>query len=265
MLFQSSSRNSIRNKFILVLVFASIVFSSCLGRKEIEYFQKPSDSGTSYDTLKTKNAYEPKIQTNDQLQIQVASINPEAARFFNPSDNTGGNTDVALTTYMVDLNGEIEIPLVGKMKIAGMTTREFRDELRIKLEKYLQSPTVRVNYNSYKVTVLGEVNHPGLYQAANEKLTITDAIGLAGDLTIYGNRKQVMLIREEKGQKSFFTIDLTKRDIFESDLHFMHPGDILYIPAGKGRIASADNFYRIVPIVLSTFTFIILIIRLNLN
>ncbi|MBL0340968.1 MAG: SLBB domain-containing protein [Bacteroidetes bacterium] len=146
-----------------------------------------------------------------------------------------------------------------------MTTREFRDDLRLKLEKYLQSPTVRVTYNSYKVTVLGEVNAPGLYQASNEKLTITDAIGLAGDLTIFGDRKKVMLIREDKGKKSFNAIDLTKRDLFKSEYYYMHPGDILYIPAGKGRIASADTFYRIAPIVISSLTLLVLIARLQVN
>jgi polysaccharide biosynthesis/export protein len=245
------------NKHSLLLVFSFLVLSSCVTRKEIDYFQQPDQEEGTVTMLPV---FEPVIKTNDILTIQVASINAEAAKFFNPSDNPDGASDPRLTAYLVDLNGEIEIPLVGKMKVAGLTTRMIRDSLRTKLEKYLQSPTVRVNFDSYSVTVLGEVKVPGMYYAKSEKFTITDALGFAGDLSIFGDRKKVMIIREQNGKKEFMTIDLTKRDIFNSPYYYLHPGDVVYVPAGKGRIASADTFYRIAPIALSVMTLIVLIL-----
>ncbi len=261
------SKTAFRKLNIFPIALVSILFllSSCLSRKETTYFQKIDKKNATEDTLSLQPIFEPKIQKNDILQIQVASINPEAASFFNPTDNINGTPEANLTSYMVDLNGEIEIPLVGKIKVEGMTTREFRDVLRIKLEKYLQSPTVRVNYSSFKVTLLGEVLQPGLYQATNEKLTLTEALGLAGDLTIYGDRKNILLIRDHEGTKSFNYINLTNRDIFKSELFYVHPGDVIYVPPGKGKVASADAFYRLAPIILSSLTLLVLIARLNIK
>ena len=247
------------NNWSLIFVIFSLLFTSCLNRKEVDYFQTTEDSRPGSDTVYTKDVFEPIIQTNDILRIQVASINAEAARFFNPAQDVSGEEASNLTHYLVDLNGDIEIPLVGKLKVAGLTTRQIRDTLRLKLEKYLESPTVRVHFSSYTVSVLGEVKLPGQYAASSEKFTLTDALGFAGDLTIFGDRKKIMLIRENDGKKEFNTIDLTKRDIFKSELFYLHPGDVIYVPAGKGRIASADAFYRIAPLVLSTLTLMVLI------
>lgn len=259
MRFKINPKSGNHNNLIVAFVLIPLIFSSCLNRKEVDYFQTKQEARPATDTLSMMEVFEPIIQTNDILQIEVASINTEAAKFFNPADNVSGEQASTLTSYLVDLNGDIEIPLVGKMKVSGLTTRQIRDTLRLKLEKYLQSPTVRVNFNSYKITVLGEVKLPGQYQASSEKFTITDALGFAGDLTIYGDRKSVMLIRERNGKKEFSTIDLTTRDIFKSDLYYLHPGDVIYVPAGKGRLASADAFYRIAPLVLSALTLIVLI------
>jgi len=251
-----------RSNISIALIVLSLLFSSCLSRKKYDYFQ--SDSLQGSEAIALSAVYEPKIESNDILSIQVASINPDATKFFNPSDNTTGSTDSRLTSYLVDMNGDIEMPLIGKIKVAGLTTREIRDTLRIKLEKYLESPTLKVNFESFKVTILGEVKAPGLYNVLNEKISITDALGLAGDLTIFGDRQKVMVIRERSGKKEFHYIDLTTRDIFKSEIFYLHPGDVVYVAAGKGRIASADAFYRITPLVISALTLLTLIyIRIN--
>jgi polysaccharide biosynthesis/export protein len=254
---------NIFNRRLPVFVFIALFFSSCLSRKNYDYFQ--SDASTNQNTVALSSVYEPKVMSNDILNIQVASINPDASKFFNPSDQTpGAPVDSRLTSYLVDLNGEIEMPLIGKIKVAGLTTREIRDTLRLRLEKYLESPTLKVNFESFKVTILGEVKMPGLYNVLNEKISITDALGMAGDLTIYGDRQQVMIVRERDDKKEFHYADLTKRDVFTSDVFYLHPGDVVYVPAGKGRIAAADTFYRIAPLVISTLTLLSLIFfRIN--
>lgn len=245
---------------IVLLLFMLFIMSSCLNRKEVDYFQKDPDARPSADAIELPPTFEPKIEHNDILGIHIASINPEAASFFNPSQKADGTSSTDMTNYLVDANGEIEMPLLGKVKVAGLSTREIRELLRQKLEKFLQSPTVRVYMESYKVTILGEVKVPGVYSVRNEKLSLTDAIGLAGDLTIYGDRKSVMVIRDQNGKKTFNQLDLTTRDIFKSDFYYMRPGDVIYVAAGKGRIASADAFYRIAPIVISGLTLITLLV-----
>lgn len=250
--------------YISLLLFVMLTFTSCLNRKHTDYFQKDADARGNLDTLKTPDVFEPKIEANDILAIHISSINAEAASFFNPAQSVTGEAGTEMTNYLVDLKGEIEIPLVGKLKVQGQSTREVREELRQKLVKYLQDPSVRIYLESFKVTLLGEVKLPGVYQVKNEKLTLPDALGLAGDMTIFGDRKAVMVIRNIKGQKIFSTIDLTTREVFQSEFYYLRPGDVVYVAAGKGRLASADAFYRIAPIVISALSLIaILATRVN--
>ena len=241
---------------IMAAILLLTLATSCVSRKEIDYFQA-SDSARS--TIGLPGAYEPLIQANDMLEIRVTSINPEAASFFNPGVSEGGQTANTGTEYLVDKAGNIDVPLVGTIHAAGLSTTAIRDTLKTRLEKYLQSPTVNVAYRNFKITVLGEVKMPGVYYIQNEKASMPEVLGLAGDLTIYGDRKQVMLIREENGNKQFITIDLTTRDMFGASYYYLRPNDIIYVPAGKGRIASSDTFYRIAPLVISFLTLLTLI------
>lgn len=215
------------------------------------------------DVISMNSVQDPLVQPYDLINIQVTSVNPEAARFFNPATQSLGEDTGVPTSYMVDSLGEIEMPVIGKVKVSGMSTRTIRDTLRTRLEKFLQNPTLQVYFASFNVTLLGEVKLPGMYNSKTEKLTITDALGMAGDLTIYGDRKKVMLIRESGGKKMLSNIDLTKRDVFTSPSYYLRPGDIIYVPAGKGRLASADSFYRVAPLVISTLTLISLILYRN--
>ncbi|MBL7913705.1 MAG: polysaccharide export protein [Bacteroidia bacterium] len=253
-----------KSGYFSLLLFVLMFLSSCLNRKHTDYFQKDTEARKNMDTLSMPEVFEPKIEPNDILAIHISSINAEAASFFNPAQSNAGEAGTEMTNYLVDLKGEIEIPLVGKLKVQGQSTREVREALRQKLEKYLQDPSVRIYLESFKVTLLGEVKLPGVYQVKNEKLTLPDALGLAGDMTIYGDRKSVMVIRNVKGQKVFSSIDLTTRDIFQSEYYYLRPGDVVYVAAGKGRLASADAFYRIAPLVISALSLIaILATRVN--
>jgi polysaccharide export outer membrane protein len=245
--------------FYMAFLFTTLLslFSSCVSRKEIEYFQLAEDSVQQSLTL--PQAFEPLIQVSDLLEIRVTSINPEAALFFNPGIAEGGTTANEGTEYLVDRDGNIEMPLVGKIKVAGYSTATIRDTLRSRLDKYLQTTTVNVHFKNYKITILGEVKIPGVYVLPNEKATLPEVLGLAGDVTIYGDRKQVMVIREVNGKKEFGTLDLTTREVFTSPYYYLRPNDLIYIAPGKGRIASTDTFYRIAPLVISFLTLLTLI------
>ena len=132
--------------------------------------------------------------------------------------------------------------------------------VKTKLDKYLQNPSVRIYFENYKVTLLGEVTRPGVYKIPNEKVTLPEAIGLAGDLTIFGNRKKVMLIRDIDGEKNFISIDLTSRDLFNSQYYYLHSNDLLYVEPVSGKVSNSDNFYKIVPIAVSAVTLIIVVL-----
>lgn len=218
-------------------------------RKDISYFQDVTDS---LSIQKITRDFEAVIQAGDILSIHVTSLSKEASSFFNIVGENG-DQQVA-NTYLVDPSGNIEIPLIGTVKVAGISSQVAKFLIKQKLEKYLTNPTVNLRIRNFKVTVLGEVKAPGVYTIPNEKITLIEAIGLAGDLTIFGKRVDVLVIREENGERKFFKVDLRSKSFFESDFYYLHSNDIVYVEPGKGKIASADAWYRILPIVFSGLT-----------
>lgn len=258
---------------INLLIFLALSFASCRGTKDVTYFQEGRESSGNdrvvfpnfdKDAKPKIPTFEAIIQPNDILSIYVSSLSPEATAFFNET-NTPDQSNSAFTTrtsvgYMVDATGFIEMPLIGKVKVGGLTTKVARDTLTHRLEAFLQSPTVRIYYENFRVTILGEVARPGVFTVTNEKLSLTEALGMAGDLTVFGDRKRVTLIREENDEKKFVQIDLTSRDLFQSPYYYLHSNDVLYIEPVKARVAQADNFYRVAPIVMSTLTLIAVLV-----
>lgn len=218
-------------------------------RKDISYFQDISDS---ISLQKITQDFQAVIQEGDILSIHVTSLSPEASSFFNVVGENG-DQQVA-NTYLVDASGEIEMPLIGAVKVEGKTSQEAKLAIKQKLDKYLTSPTVNLRIRNFKVTVLGEVKAPGVYTIPNEKITLIEAIGLAGDLTIFGKRVDVLVIREVENERKFYKIDLRSKALFASDVYYLHSNDIVYVEPGKGKIASADAWYRILPIVFSGLT-----------
>ncbi len=260
---------------ICLLLFIVSLFFSCRSQKDVIYFQE-SPSSASKSRISFKNfpeendeskiqTYEPVIRSNDILKIYVSSINREASSFFNPLMNPDSKVDdPSAFGYLVDAKGFIEMPLIGQIKVSGLTVNAIRDTVKQKLSKYLENPTVRIIFDNFKVSVLGEVNRPGVYVVQNERLTLPEALGLAGDLTIFGNRRNILVIREDEGKREFSRVDLTLREIFKNPFYFLHPNDVIYIEPVKSKTAVSDNFYRIFPIVISSITLIsILLIRFN--
>lgn len=262
--------------FLIATLMLSMLFS-CRHVRDVAYFQEgnmdqnkvvypnfPQDGKT-----KVQN-YEAIIQPNDILSIYVSSLSKEASAFFNETQTqTAGGSSYSTQTavgYLVDVSGFITMPLIGKIKLAGLTSQVARDTIEHRLENFLQGPSVRIYFENFRVTLLGEVQRPGVYNVTNEKLSIPEAIGLAGDLTIFGNRKKVMLIRELNGEKNFLTIDMTSRDLFNSPYYYLHSNDVLYIEPVSAKVSASDNFYRVVPLVVSTITLIVVVLtRIVLN
>jgi polysaccharide biosynthesis/export protein len=161
--------------------------------------------------------------------------------------------------YLVDASGTIEFPLLGTVKIAGLTTSQARDTLINKLKFYLKEPTVNVRFLNYRISVMGEVLHPGVYVIPNETITLPEALSLAGDLTIFGKRENVLVIRDENGKKVFGRIDLNSREVFSSPYYYLHVSDLVYVEPNKGRVAQTDRTYQLLPVVLSALSFLSII------
>ena len=253
--------------------------NACRPVSEVAYFQPDDKKEKSSPKLLPQQAasipsqYEYHIRPGDILAIYVSSLSPEASSFFNTiapieRNEQGGASSFSTRTdigYLVDANGHIDLPLVGKVTIAGLSTSQAKDTLTSRLEKFLQSASVRIYIQNFRITILGEVNRPGVFNVTNEKISIPEAMGMAGDLNIFADRKGITLIRETGNAKEYFPIDLTQRELFNSPQYQLQSGDIIYVPPVKGRVAQSDNFYRVAPLILSAITLIAVVATRVIN
>lgn len=243
-----------------IFYFSLVILFSCTSQKKIVYFQAPE----GFDSVMTfkDTGYVALIQPNDILNIFVASISAEASQYFNYSDNPNDDNSMA-SGYLVDSYGKIQMPLVGELTLAGLTSAAARDTIIKKLEKYIITPSVKLSIRNYRVTVIGEVSHPGVFSVPNERLTLPEALALAGDLTVYSNRENIKVVREINGRKEFATIDLTSRDLFNSPYYYLHCNDIIYVEPMKNKRFLTQNYYRVLPVIFGGFAAMVAIFQLT--
>ena len=251
--------------YISIIVFISLN-SSCVNSKKLLYF-----STLSNDTLMASNMPPASvIQANDVLGITVSSPNPEASVIFNASMSSTSIPTVsgatgALTNsygYLVSQEGYINFPMLGGIKAAGLTKEQLKGLITHQLieKKLLIEPIVSINYMNFKVTVLGEVGKPSVINVPTEKISILEAIGLAGDLTIFAKRSNVLLIREENGQKITRRLDLNSSDLFTSGFYYLKSNDVVYVEPGKTKIASTSRASQWIPIVFGGLSFAVIVV-----
>ncbi|GAA4328967.1 polysaccharide biosynthesis/export family protein [Flaviaesturariibacter amylovorans] len=234
-------------------------FCSCVNTKKVTYL----NDVPAHLVMNAPPIIEQRIAPSDILNIQVTSPNPEATAIFNaPGVTTVAGTNNQQTTgYLVDSDGYLQFPLVGRIRAAGLTKKEFTDTLRNQLidKKLLLDPVVAVRFLNFRVTVLGEVARPTVVPVPNEKISLLEAIGMAGDLTIFGRRDNILLIREEGGQRTMHRINLNSKDLFSSEYYYLRNGDIVYAEPNKAKVASATNSRQLLPIILSGLSFVAII------
>ena len=227
-------------KNYLILFVSVLLLCSCASTKNVPYFQNADQVILEQSRL----LYDAKIMPKDILSITVSTVNPEAAKPFNLSvPTTYSNSNLttysygSLQTYLVDNEGHIDFPIVGSMKVGGLTKNECEKMVRDKIMPYLnknENPIVTVRMINYKISVLGEVNKPGMFTVSNEKINILEALAQAGDLTIYGVRDKVKLIREDaSGQKEIHTLNLNDANIINSPYYYLQQNDIVYVEPNK--------------------------------
>lgn len=240
----------------IVPIAMLILASSCGNIKNATYFNETKEARFDY----VFESLDPVLRPNDMLSISVSSINPEAAEIFNVSNistvqsSTVSGTTAQVSGYLVDQDGFIRFPVLGKLKASGKTKKLLREEITNELEnrKLLLEPIVDIRYLNFKVSVLGEVKNPAVLTIPDEKISLLEALGLAGDITIYGKRDNVVLIREEEnGVKQFNRIDLTTDEIFNSPFYYLKPNDIVYVEPINAKIAETSQVARWIPVILS--------------
>lgn len=229
----------------IVVGLSLVLLTSCRTSEQITYFQDIAQNRSGQLT-EQDISYETKICPDNQLSIFVSSIDPNSVAVFNlplTSYLSPGETTVSATptiqTYLVDANGYIEFPVLGKIKAAGKTRSELAEYLKVKISAYAKSPIVSIKIQNFKISILGEVKSPGTRTISNERISILDAIGMAGDLTLYGERTNVLIIRDNNGKKEYQRLDLTSSEIFTSPYYYLQQNDIIYVDPNKARISNA--------------------------
>ncbi|KGO87459.1 hypothetical protein Q765_07275 [Flavobacterium rivuli WB 3.3-2 = DSM 21788] len=248
-------------KKITVLFLIAIALTSCVSRKKIVYFQNVSSL--------SDNNYEPKVQPDDEVLIivNVTSPNEALAAPFNQSSvvnltpGAGAGQSGEGRTYRVDKDGFIQLPLVGSIKLGGLSRQQALEELNKEVKKYISNPIITLRVTNFKFTVLGEVKLPGTYTYPGERLTLPEALGLAGDLTVYGKRNNVLVIRDLSGKKTYNYIDLTKVDFMQSEFYYLSQNDLIYIEPNKTAVNSSATG-RDLTIAISSLSVIIAIISI---
>lgn len=230
------------------LLFA-ILLGSCSVKNIVYFNDLPADS------LKVMKAgadfTEPVIQADDILSITIQTLDPTTSSVVNQAEavqavgaSSASNVgNQVISGFLVDKDGYVHMTLLGKVKVLGLTTYQARELITKKASEFYRNPTVQVRFANYKITVLGEVMRPAAYTVPNEKVTVLDALGLAGDLTIYGKRENVLLVREENGKKAMVRLNLNDSDIFQSPYYYLRQNDVIYVEPGKAK-AAANNAAR---------------------
>ncbi len=216
-----------------------ILMAGCNNYRKVIYFQDLDR--TTIRTEEISNYSPLLIQTEDILAINVASMNPEASAVFSfssgsstPGGGSGGSE------YLVDQKGMIHFPLLGSIKVTGYTTAALREEIQKKLLFYLKEPIVNIRLVNFKVSVIGDVSNPGVYQIVNEKITIPEVLSMAGDLNVTARRNNIILIREQDGTRKYVPVDLT-RNLFKSQYYYLKNNDLIYVQPDRSKVSSGAS------------------------
>lgn len=255
----------------LMIISLALTLGSCVKHRELINFNQ----GPAFPNGPASMITAPPIviQPDDLLSVQVFVSGLDPTQAVAPF-NLGGSSenrqnDNAGAGYLVDPNGNINYPGLGTLHLQGLTIGGARDTIAARLKAYLKDPIVSIRFLNFKYTILGEVQSPNTYSVNSERLTILEAVGSAGDLTEYANRTNILVIREQNGQREFGRLNLQDRGIFMSPYFYLRPNDVIYVEPIPARVGTvSDKFNRVLPYISAGITvvnLIIIISRLNGN
>ncbi|HYK77517.1 MAG TPA: polysaccharide biosynthesis/export family protein [Daejeonella sp.] len=236
---------SLYTSFLICL----ILFSSCGAQRNLVYFSEstPKFSPKTNDPAPAFAGAEIKVQPNDLLKISVTSLSAESNALFNPPTN--GSVNVG---YKVDRQGMINFPVLGQVKLEGLTLEQAQLKMASELNKYVKDPIVNAQFLNFKITVIGEVNRPSSFTIDNEKVNLLEALGMAGDMTVFGKRENVLVIRENGAERTMARVNLNKREVLNSPYFYLKQNDIVYVEPVKSKNTQNVRNSVIFPIISTT-------------
>lgn len=257
-------------KYLLLFsITALMLTTSCANRKNMTYFQK----GEFDSIVESAELYEMKFRKGDFLQILVSGATPEAVAIFNPLPNSAlretysgayHHDNPQTMGYVIDNEGNINFPVIGKIPAGGKTKLELEKALLEELEGHIDLPVINIRLRNFKISVLGDVSKPGTFTIASERITLPEALGIAGDLNITGRRKNILVIRETDGVKKQFRIDLTKNEVFDSPVYYLQQNDVVYVEPNQAKM-NTSKFSPVYSILISVSSLIITTVVLITN
>jgi polysaccharide biosynthesis/export protein len=239
-------------RFIIVLGLLPLFLCvSCTSTKKIAYFGDARDS----EVRAVLGTVEAPIQKNDILNITISSLSPK-------DDVEYNRTDLTSKGYLVNGDGNIQLPKLGNIKAEGLTKKQLTANITaaVAARKELLNPIVEIRHLNFEVTVLGEVANPTVINVPSEQISLVKALGLAGDLTIYGKRDNILLIREEDGKRMTRHININSADFLNSEYYYLKHNDVIYVEPNKSKVASTDRAQTIIPVVLSSISILVLVL-----
>ncbi len=260
------NRQQMKMLFALLLV---VLTFSCKAPKDIVYFQESEN----LEQITSSNRFIATYKPQDIISIKVSAPDVDTAIPFNAGAISLSSENGALTTsnvssspaYLVDANGMIEFPVLGTLTVGGLSSVEVKEMIKEKLKVYINDPIVSVQLENFKITILGEVRNPGPITIANERITLIEALGIAGDLDIQGKRTNITVIREENNTQTIHKVDLTSKEVFNSPVYYLAQNDIVYVEpnASKAKTSKNSNWTRTLTSVTSVLGIIISVIAIT--
>lgn len=234
-----------KGRLLPIVCFLGIL-SACSVPKDVAYFQG-IDRLTPADLERMDHTYSATVAEDDLLTITVTAWNTTVVTPFNPppfaymtQGETNVSADTKLTTYLVDKEGNINFPVLGKVRAAGLTKGQLTDELQTRIRQYVEGAMVHVQIVNFKITILGEVSRPGSINIRNDRVSILDALGMVGDLTINANRKNILIVRDNNGRKEYGRLDITNPEIFASPYFYLKQNDVVYVEPNNAKKRNAN-------------------------
>lgn len=253
--------------YYVMLILAVLLISGCAEKRNLVYFSDVQQNDAFQMAI--TNSHEPKIQPGDILAITVNTLDPASNAMFNTGAVVQGTnisaasasaTNLGKEGYLVGTDGTLNFPVIGKTTFAGLTLTQAHNQLTEELSKYVKEPIVNLRYLNFKITVIGEVNRPSTFAVDNDKVNVLEALGLAGDMTAYGKRENVLVIRESDGKRHMARLDLNSSTAFSSPYFHLQQNDIIYVEPDTMKEKQISRNPNTIPIILGVTSLVTLIV-----
>ncbi|WP_164108725.1 MULTISPECIES: polysaccharide biosynthesis/export family protein [Sphingobacterium] len=245
-----------KTKHLLIIIYM-LIFCSCAQKRDLAYFSNLAQQRAE-ETIQDQPI---KIQQNDLLRININSLNPESNTLFTVNrQNAATGSYEGPTGYRVAKDGMITLPVIGNIKMEGLTITQAQDALTEKLTKYVKEPIVEVQLLNFKITVIGEVNKPSSFTIPGDHINLLEALGMAGDMTVYGKRENVLIIREQNGKRTMKRLDLNQQNVLNDPFFNLMQNDIVYVEPDKSKAIEYSPSTRIMPIVIASISAVAVLI-----